>query len=116
MTTKEAYEIFGGNYDEVIERLGTDSLIVRFFGKFKEDDSMEKLVDAVEKGDIEQSFRAAHTLKGVAANLSMTNLANAASNLTEQLRDRSNTADEQLFQAVKIAYAQVIDVIDAFEA
>lgn len=86
MTISECYEKLGGDYADVCTRLPGDRLVVKFIGRFLEDDSFDTLCRAMEAGDRGEAFRAAHTLKGVCANLSFTRLQSAASRLTEILR------------------------------
>ena len=111
MTVKECYEQLGGCYEEVLERLMKDALVEKFLLKFLDDQTMNRLKVAVEAKDIEESFHQAHTLKGIAANLALTKLQNAASELTEQLRTRTNPADPVLFQELCIQYQHSIEVI-----
>ncbi len=109
MTVKEFYEITGGDYARVTELLMRDELIKKFVLKFAEDGSYNNLKEAIAKGDIEGAFRAAHTLKGVAANLSFARLQSAVSDLTEQLRPCTEAADPALVQRVDECYASVMD-------
>lgn len=113
MNTQEVYSQLHGNYKDAKSRLMTDKLIEKFLLKFLNDPTYQQLLDAVAANNIEESFRAAHTLKGVAANLGFTELKQNASALTEQLRDRQNTADEQLLSAVSASYKLVIDTINS---
>ena len=69
MTLRECYDQMNGSYDDAKARLMMDSMMERFLQKFLEDKTMEDLRRAVASGDIPGSFRGAHTLKGVAANL-----------------------------------------------
>lgn len=107
MTVKECYEIMKGDYDDVLSRLRTDERIKKFLLKVLDDTSFALLCNALEKKNIEEAFRAAHTLKGVCKNMSLTNLAYSASNLTEALRGRETYGDdiEPLFKKVKKDYA-----------
>lgn len=111
MTLKECYDKLGGDYEGACKRLINEKLLQRFLQKFPEDPSMQLLRDAVRKDDIENSFRSVHTLKGVSGNLGLTVLYNAAVNLTEQLRPREETADEELFQALTEEYDRTISVL-----
>lgn len=113
MNTQEVYTQLHGSYNDAKSRLMTDKLIEKFLLKFFNDPTYQQLLDAVAASNIEESFRAAHTLKGVAANLGFTELQQNASALTEQLRDRQNTADEQLLSAVTASYELVIDTINS---
>lgn len=114
MTLQEFYSQINGNYDDALKRLMNDRLIDKFIKKFPNDQTMQELKSAVENNDIETSFRAAHTLKGVAANLSFSALQAAASNLTEQLRSRTEQADKDLYEEVKKEYAIVIDTLNNY--
>ncbi|MDO4483108.1 MAG: Hpt domain-containing protein [Clostridia bacterium] len=116
MTVPELYVALNGNYDEAKSRLMNDRLIDKFVLKFLADPTMQTLHDAVASGDIEESFRAAHTMKGVAGNLAFTMLADAAHQLTEQLRPRTDKADDALYAAVVRAYESTISAIKAYEA
>ena len=86
MTVQELYASIGGDYGEAIGRLRAERLISRFVVKFCDDASCGELIDAWERGDEGAAFKAAHTAKGVCANLSLTELAGLASQITEALR------------------------------
>ena len=114
MSLDELYRQLHGDYEEVKARLMSDRLVEKFVLKFPSDPSMQQLLDAVAAGDNASAFRAVHTLKGVAANLALTELRNAASALTEQLRSGDKPADEELLRKVEDAYKLVIDSIKEF--
>ena len=116
MTLNECYQRMKGNYEEAKGRLSMDPMIEHFLNLFLEDTSMDTLRAAVADGNIPESFRAAHTLKGVAANLAFTELQTAASQLTEQLRPQTTPADPDLVQKVETAYGLVVDSIKAYSA
>lgn len=88
MTVRESYEKMGANYDGVLSRLGNEMLIKKFAVKFLKDPSFQDLTDAIEQGDAEHAFRAAHTLKGICLNLGFDNLYKPSEALTEKLRGR----------------------------
>lgn len=90
MTISECYEKLGGDYADVCTRLPSDRLVAKFIGRFLDDDSFDALCREMEAGDRGEAFRAAHTLKGVCANLSFTRLQSAASRLTEILRSEGD--------------------------
>lgn len=115
MTVKECYEQMNGDYQGMLERVGTDSLVERFMLKYLDEKSMGLLREAVESGDIDESFKAAHTLKGVVANLAFTELLSAVSELTEQLRPGTEVANADLMQRVEEEYKLVIDTINAYK-
>lgn len=113
MTIEELYTALHGNYSEAKMRLLNDTLIEKFLKKFLNDETMKELLQAVEAGDRELSFRMVHTLKGVAANMAFTDLKNAASTLTEYMRPLDKDADPILLEEVKKSYKLVVDTITA---
>lgn len=112
MDIKEFYNVVGGDYDEVLARLQSDVLIKKFVLKFAADPSYKDLQEAKRAGDISTAFRAAHTIKGVAATLGLTKLAVAASALTEELRPQKSFPLQEYFDAVDEAYGEVIAAIN----
>ena len=117
MTIHECYQSLGGNYAEVQQRLPSDRLIKRFITKFLDDGSYAELSQAMASGQREQAFRAAHTLKGVCANLSFTRLLTSVSALTDLLRQESDAILESAAAAltdVTRDYSQTISAIRAY--
>ena len=111
MNIEKLYCNLHGDYAEAKARLMSDGLIEKFVLKFLDDPSMQQLRDAIASGDLATAFRAVHTLKGVAANLSFSELRETASALTEQLRRGDGTVDDVLLMKVENAYKLVTDSI-----
>ena len=114
---EECYRNLGGDFDQVKQRLMSISLIERFIAKFLADDSYSQLCHAMQAGERKEAFRAAHTLKGVSANLGFDRLVACAGELTELLRPAGETLPEgagALFEAVKGDYAQTVNAIRAY--
>ena len=59
-------------------------------GMALQDANFEKLKDAIEAGDLDAAFDAAHALKGVMGNVSLTNLFEPVCAMTEDLRARKD--------------------------
>ncbi|MDO4496484.1 MAG: Hpt domain-containing protein [Bacteroidales bacterium] len=116
MTLQECYAQLNGSYETALSRLMNDRLVDKFIRKFPADTTMQQLRDAVAQTDRQLAFRAAHTLKGVAANLSFTELQNAASNLTEQLRSLDQDPDMSLFETVEAAYNKTMTALNTYIA
>ena len=107
MTIQECYQKLGGEFAQVEKRLPSVSLVRKFIIKFLDDDSYSKLCLAVQNGQREEAFRAAHTLKGVCGNLSLDKLYHSASELTELLRPEADAISLEaaaLFETVKLDY------------
>lgn len=111
MNIKECYEKMGADFNAVVGRLGSEALIKRFAFKFLDDTSFQSLKEGLEKGDGEQAFRAAHTLKGVCLNLGFDNLYKVSNEITEQLRGKDVSGTEEMFKAVEEQYQITIDAI-----
>ena len=113
MTVQECYEAFGGNYQEVVSRLRTDERIAKFLQKVVDDQSYNLLCNSIETGNVDEAFRAAHTLKGVCANLSITRFGESSSALCEYLREKRVINDElkPMLEKVKVDYELTIGCI-----
>ena len=107
MGIKEFYSEIGSSYKDVADRLGSEDFILHFVVKFKEDENFDLLKAALKNGDTDTAFRAAHTLKGVSANLGFT----AVSQITEALRNGDIARAKGLFPHVSEKYAAVLKAI-----
>jgi HPt (histidine-containing phosphotransfer) domain-containing protein len=94
MTVKEFYDSIGGGYEEIIGRMGNDERVEKFLGKLLKDPSYQLLCDMIKEKNMPEAFRAAHTLKGVCKNLTLTRLGNSADEMTELLRNRENYGED----------------------
>ena len=114
MTIEECYQQLGGDYAALKKRLPSDSLIKRFITKFLDDRSFPDLCHAIQEGQREEAFRAAHTLKGVCTNLGFDQLGASASKLTELLRPVGSGIPEEavfMMNAVKHDYEMTVSAI-----
>lgn len=69
--------------------MNNEAFYLRLVAKALEDVTFEKLVQAIEAGDLNTAFEAAHALKGVMANLSLTPIHEPVAEITELLRSRT---------------------------
>ena len=86
MTIEQCYEKLGGDFSRVCRRLPGRGFVERFVQRYLEDDSARMLLAALQSRDLEEAFRYAMALKGVAGNLGFENLERAAAQLAEALR------------------------------
>ncbi|MGM9603471.1 MAG: Hpt domain-containing protein [Faecousia sp.] len=117
MTIEECYQRMGGDYAQVLHRLPSADLVKKFIAKFLEDGSFAELEVAMERGSRAEAFRAAHTLKGVSANLGLERLRRSASELTELLRPESEAVPPEamlMLQQVRWDYRLTADSIRMF--
>ncbi len=117
MTLQECYAALGGDYDEAMGRLRSERLVQKFVLKFLDDGSYRLLQDSLAAGDRAEAFRAAHTMKGVCANLAFNTLLASSERLTEALRDGAppQPDEEELIGQVEEDYRRVIQAIQAFQ-
>jgi HPt (histidine-containing phosphotransfer) domain-containing protein len=112
MTLFEFYNSLGESFDDVLSRLRLESRIAKYLGLFLNDTSFDELKNAFAKNDAKTAFRAAHTLKGVAANLGLNKLSSSSSELTEDLRPGSfTTVSQDLLENVELDYIAVVEGI-----
>ena len=115
MDIRECYQKMGGDFDEVMQRLGSESFIRRFAVRFLDDSSFQMIKDGIASGDAETAFRGAHTLKGVCSNLGFKALCDVSSELTEILRGRELKGYEDTFAALEKQYQITVDAIRALD-
>ena len=116
MKLQACYEQIGANYKDLVVRLGSEAFAQLFAKKFLEDDSFANIKQGLDANDAETAFRAAHTLKGVAQNLSLDNLYRPAFDLTESLRSRVITAEcAPLYAKVEEEYNKTIAALQQLD-
>lgn len=112
MTVRECYEQMQGNYEEVLERMGSDAMILKYAKKFLLDESYGKLVAAMGAKDYEEAFKHAHNMKGVCLNLAFTGLCESVATLCDALRGGEPVGDTgEMLSRVEEDYARVTTAI-----
>ena len=115
MKIEECYVRMGGDYDDVLRRLGNEERVRRFLSRFVEEESYSDLCRFLESGAIEEAFRAAHSLKGICMNLGLFTLYLSVKDLTEELRGGVFRPETQaLFEQVSIDYRKTIACIQEY--
>ena len=104
MTIEESYQAMGADYEDVSHRIPNAAMVKKFALKFLDDKSMEQLTAALQASEVEDAFRAAHTLKG----LCFTRLAKPSIELTELLRGRRMDGYEPLYEQVVAEYEKTV--------
>lgn len=102
----------GINIESGLNRfLNNEILYEKFLFQFPRDTNMEKLRQALLDGACKEAFHSAHTLLGVAANLSLESLYLVLRPLTEALRNRNINLANELIEDVENAYTSVLEVL-----
>ncbi|MBQ8995195.1 MAG: Hpt domain-containing protein [Oscillospiraceae bacterium] len=90
MLTIDNIKKIGANADEGLERcLNNEAFYLRMVNLAITDTGFEQLKEVLEAGDLDTGFERAHALKGVLANVALTNLLKPVSVMTEWLRART---------------------------
>ncbi len=111
MDIKECYKAFGGDFEDVKNRLMTPERITKFVKKFPTDPNYDNLCKALEAGDAKEAFRAAHTLKGLCQNLSFTPLYKPSCDMADELRGGEMGNSKELLPPLSEAYVKIMDAI-----
>lgn len=90
MLTIEKLIEFGANTAEGLGRCyGNEALYLRLVNMIPAEANFTALEEAIAAGDLDKAFEAAHALKGVLGNLSLTPMYEKCSQITELLRVRT---------------------------
>lgn len=116
MNLEKLYQEMGGDMADAVRRLGSIAAVERFLRMFAGDDTFAMLEAAMSAGDVQRAFRAAHTLKGLAANLGLVQLGQAASVLTEALRGSDMQSAAALYPETAATYREACAAIGDLEA
>jgi len=85
-------------------------LYVKLLTKFRNENKLDDLEAAIAAKDMEKAKNAAHTIKGVAANLSLTELYKQSLALETQIK--GGAADPAQLNTVRTAFAKTLKEID----
>ena len=95
---------------------GSEALLVRFLKKLPQDGSFAALCAAVEQGDMQGVEHAAHTLKGVAANLGLERLKEHSDALVTAVRTGEAEAVPALFARMREDHAAILSALETRES
>lgn len=115
---KTQLENAGADVDTALNRfMGNEALYMKFLTKFEQDESFANIEKYVAEKNPEEIFKAAHTLKGVAANLGLDRIAQHASDLVEIFRNKAEFDDadtdrlEPIMENLRDTYQTLIQII-----
>ncbi|MCL2193260.1 MAG: Hpt domain-containing protein [Treponema sp.] len=99
------------NFPEGLKRMmNNPKLYIKLLTKFKDGTNLSTLASAFADGDLEKTLGEAHTLKGIAANLSLTELATQCLNL--ELKAKAGTLDPDQMQIVKNVFDTTLSEVN----
>ena len=90
MITIDKLNEFGADTADGLARCcGMEALYLKLVNMIPGEENFDKLASALEAGDLDAAFSAAHGLKGVLGNLSLTPMCKIVNEMTELLRART---------------------------
>jgi HPt (histidine-containing phosphotransfer) domain-containing protein len=99
------------NFADGVKRVMNNvKLYVKLLNKFKADTTLDDLEASLAAGDLEKAQASAHTIKGVAANLSLSELFNQTLELETQIKAKSPKPEQM--ETVKTVFAGTLQEID----
>ena len=122
MDIRRFYELTGGDYDAAMRRFMTEGRLEKFTRMFAEDPSYGELEASLASDNLEEAFRAAHTLKGVCLNLSFTGLFQSVDAVTELLRhaDPDSPGDQEqvnrCMETLRVRYRDIIAAVSELDS
>ncbi|MBO4435272.1 MAG: Hpt domain-containing protein [Fibrobacter sp.] len=101
MITIEKLNAFGANTAEGLGRcFGNEALFLKLVATIPGEGNFDKLKNALDAGDLENAFLAAHALKGVLGNLSLTPIYAPVVEITELLRSNTDMDYKSLLDTI----------------
>ena len=101
MTLEECYGQIGGNYENVLARLGKEEKVLKYLRLFLGEECFSEIGKALDEKEYKKAFEHAHNLKGAALNLSLDELYKEAAVLCDALRGEEPVGDvDAMYEAV----------------
>ena len=90
MVTIEKLKAFGADTNEGLARCyNNETLYLKLINMLPKEKNFDRLQTAIQENDLDTAFEAAHALKGVIGNLSLTPMYKVIVEITEPLRSRT---------------------------
>ena len=90
--------------------MNNGNLYARLLTKFKTDTNLDELLASAGAQEWEKAQAAAHTIKGVAANLSLTELFNQSLDVETQIKGKS--LKNESLESLKICFSETLNAIE----
>jgi HPt (histidine-containing phosphotransfer) domain-containing protein len=99
------------DFEEGTKRVMNNAkLYVKLITKFRNENNLDELSAALGAADYEKAQTAAHTLKGIAANLSLTELFEKVRDLESQIKEKA--VQDGAFETVKTVFDETVKEVD----
>jgi len=109
--TIEDLKAYGADTENGLKRcMNMEAFYLRLVGMVPPDANFARLFSALDAGNLDAAFEAAHALKGSTGNLSLTPLFEPLSEITELLRARKEMDYTPLADQIKTALADLTKI------
>ncbi len=113
MLTIDSLKAFGADTDDALARcMGNEAFYFKLIGKVLDDKNFEVLEQAINAKDLDKAFEAAHSLKGVLGNLSLTPVYDPVNEMTELLRSRNDVDYTTYLKAIADKKAELTKLLE----
>ena len=114
MLTIQGLKDFGANIEEGMKRcMNNEAFYLRLVAMVPGDAGFNKLYDAIESGDLKAGFEAAHALKGVLGNLSLTPIYDPVQEITERLRAGEEADYSEYIAKIRAGQETLLKMMDS---
>lgn len=116
MNLQEVSEELTINYKEAMSRFGgVEAIYQRFLKRFLEDTTYQELEEAWQKGEYQEIEKKAHTLKGVAGNLSLEKLFIISDSLVQKIRNKQYEEVAEIYEQLQECYKHTVTIINKID-
>lgn len=106
---------YGIDYVDAMDRMDNDAELYKTLAmKYLANSNYASLVAALEVEDFDEAYKAAHSLKGIAGNLSFKTLFNVAASMSEALFQGEYQAAEKMLPDLTAANEKIIEGLTAW--
>lgn len=113
MLTIDALKEYGADVDQGLRRcMNNEGFYLRLVGMALNDKNFDSLRAALNDGNLDRAFDAAHTLKGVLGNLALTPIYDDVYRLTELLRSRTDIDYSDHLAAIEAKRAELMKLAE----
>ena len=114
MLTLQALNEYGADTAQGLNRcMGNEAFYLRLVGMLAKDGHTQELADALARRDLDAAFDAAHSLKGVLANLALTPALTPILEITEDLRARKDMDYQPLMDRIQTEMDRLMALLKA---
>ena len=117
MTLEEVMRETGVDKETTLRRFsGNTSLLARIIRQYPADPTFGELETALAEGNQKNVERAAHTLKGVAANLGFQPLSDKCAEMVAMVRNGRLEGQQDCFEDIAAEHAKIVGCIQRLDA